>query len=80
MPPIANHVPHLILLWDEQHLRITPEEVRRELATGDPPIRTARVHGTGNDGLLISVFMLKPGEEQIVAKRLRGIFQTAATT
>ncbi len=80
VPPIANHVPHLVLLWDERQIQITPENVGRQLAAGDPPIRTARVHGTGSDGLLISVFMLKPGEEHVVASRLREILQRAATT
>ena len=80
VPPVANHVPHLLLLWDEGQLPISPEKVRRQLATGDPPIRTARVHGTGTEGLLISVFMLEPGEDQIVAGRLRAVLLRAVVT
>jgi L-seryl-tRNA(Ser) seleniumtransferase len=75
VPPIANRVPHLLIRWDEQRLRITPEQLKKELASGDPSIATARVHGTGAEGCLISVFMLQPGEEQIVAARLRQILQ-----
>lgn len=78
-PPIANHVPHLLLHWDETHLKITTEQVKAKLAEGDPPIATGRVHGTGTTGFLISVFMLQAGEEQIVADRLREILEQAAS-
>ena len=36
VPPIANHVPHLLLTWDEKRLQLTREELTRELAEGDP--------------------------------------------
>ena len=45
----------------------------RKLAAVDPPIQLGRVSGTGDKGVLISVFMLQAGEEQIVAERLRAI-------
>ena len=78
VPPIANHVPHLLILWDEKRLPITRREIAEQLTGGDPPIATARVHGTGDEGFLISVFMLEPGEEKVVAARLREIFRRAA--
>lgn len=71
VPAIANHVPHLLLHWDEGRVKITPEQLKAKLAAGDPSIATARVHGTGETGFLISVFMLQPGEDEIVANRLR---------
>ena len=77
-PPIANHVPHLIVLWDEQRVPISPQQVKQQLAAGDPSIATARVHGTGDEGFLISVFMLQQGEDAIVAARLREVLQAAA--
>src|SRR5438445_3045707 len=73
VPPIANHVPHLILTWDEKRLKLTRERLTRKLAAGDPSIQLGRVSGTGDKGVLISVFMLQAGEEQIVAERLRAI-------
>lgn len=78
VPPIANHVPHLIIDWNEQQVRITPQQVKVQLADGEPSIATARVHGTGTDGFLISVFMLKPGEADIVAARVAEILRQAA--
>ncbi len=78
VPPIANHVPHLLIDWDENRVPITPSEMKRQLATGNPSIATARVEGTGTDGFLVSVFMLQPDEDRIVADRLREILSQAA--
>ena len=78
VPPIANHVPHLLILWDEQRVRITPQQVKKQLADGEPSVATARVHGTGDQGFLISVFMLKPNEDAIVAERLQQVFKQAS--
>jgi L-seryl-tRNA(Ser) seleniumtransferase len=70
VPAIANHVPHLILSWDEKRLGRTRAQVTQALAEGTPPIRIGRVSGTGDKGILISVLTLQPGEEQMVAERL----------
>ena len=78
VPPIANHVPHLLILWDEQRVKITPAQTKKQLADGEPSIVTARVHGTGDDGFLISVFMLKPNEDAMVAARLQQILKQAS--
>lgn len=75
VPPIANRVPHLLILWDEDELKVTREQLKQRLADGDPPIATARVHGTGDEGFLISVFMLQPGEDSTVGRRLRQILR-----
>jgi L-seryl-tRNA(Ser) seleniumtransferase len=77
VPPIANHVPHLILTWDEKRVKLTRERLTRELAKGDPPILLGRVSGTGDKGVLISVFVLQDGEDRIVADRLRDLLQKA---
>jgi L-seryl-tRNA(Ser) seleniumtransferase len=77
VPPIANHVPHLLLTWDEKRARLTPARLARELATGDPPIQLGRVAGTGDKGTLVSVLTLQDGEERIVADRLHAILQKA---
>ena len=78
VPPIANHVPHLQIAWDESQVKITREKVTKELAAGDPPIRIGRVAGTGDKGILVSVITLLQGEEQIVAERLSQILRKAS--
>ena len=79
VPAIANHVPHLQIDWDPKRVKITREQVTRELAQGDPPIRIGRVGGTGNKGILIAVLTLQEGEDRIVAARLADILQKAAS-
>jgi L-seryl-tRNA(Ser) seleniumtransferase len=78
VPAIANHVPHLILTWDERRLGLTRERLTKALAAGEPPIVLGRVAGTGDKGVLISVFVLKEGEDRIVGDRLRAIFAKAS--
>jgi len=73
-PPIANQVPHLLIRWDHQHVKVTPAEIKQQLADGDPSIITPSV---GEYGFLICVFMLKQGDEEIVAARVREIFDGA---
>jgi len=77
VPAIANHVPHVLLFWDESVVRITREQVTKQLVGGDPSIALGRVHGTGDAGLLVSVFMLKPDEVETVAARLRDVLEQA---
>src|SRR5262249_9167708 len=71
VPPIANKVPHLQITWDERKLKLTRERLTKELAAGDPPVLIGRVRGTGDKGVLISVFVLQDGEDRIVADRLQ---------
>jgi L-seryl-tRNA(Ser) seleniumtransferase len=78
VPPIANHVPHLLLAWDEKRLKLTRARLTRELMATDPPIQIGRVSGTGDRGVLISVLTLQAGEERVVAERLRSILGKAA--
>jgi L-seryl-tRNA(Ser) seleniumtransferase len=78
VPAIANHVPHLLLTWDERRVRTTKEKVTKALVAGDPPIQIGRVSGTGDKGVLISVLTLQEGEERIVAGRLRAILEKAS--
>ena len=68
--PIANHSPHLRLRWDETLLKIRYTEAVQALREGDPSIEVT----PDQEGcLVISVWMLKPGEAEIVGRRLRGV-------
>jgi L-seryl-tRNA(Ser) seleniumtransferase len=77
VPPIANHVPHLILIWDEKRVRITRARFTSMLMEGDTPIQIGRVPGTGERGVVISVFTLQAGEDRVVAERIASILQQA---
>jgi uncharacterized pyridoxal phosphate-dependent enzyme len=66
-PPAAPAiVPRAYLLLDET-ARLSEEELTRELATGDPPIVPRRT----NRGVMFDPMTLEPGEEDVVAHRLR---------
>ncbi len=74
VPPVANHIPSIRLKWDNTKVKITPEEVRSALRNGHPSIETM-----GDDTSVdITTWMMTPGEERIVAKRLKEILQKAS--
>jgi L-seryl-tRNA(Ser) seleniumtransferase len=77
-PEIANHVPHLQVVWNERKVKITREKVTRQLADASPSIRIGRVSGTGAKGILFAVHTLQAGEAEIVAARLAEILKKAA--
>src|SRR5436190_23751134 len=74
MPPIANHVPHVRLTWNEEDIKLQAGEVVRRLIEGNPPIAISKL---GERRLQISVWMMRPGEHLVVSKRLPVIFTEA---
>jgi L-seryl-tRNA(Ser) seleniumtransferase len=71
LPPIANHVPHLRLTWEKDAFALDASEVVRRLMEGNPPIAISR---RGDRLLHVSVWMMRPGEHQIVTRRLEEVF------
>jgi uncharacterized pyridoxal phosphate-dependent enzyme len=71
LPPIANHVPHLSLTWTEGAFKVDAEQAARQLLQGDPPIAISR---RGERLLVVSVWMMRPGEHRIVTRRLQDVF------
>ncbi len=67
VPPVANHTPLLFIKWDETKIKTTNKDLMLKLRNGSPSIEVM-ANGTG---INITVFMLKEGEEKIVAKRVR---------
>ena len=77
IPEIANQVPHLAVKWDAKALRLSRESFEKELREGEPRIET-RPGITEEGRLEIGVWMLHPGEHQIVARRCAEILKRAA--
>jgi D-glucosaminate-6-phosphate ammonia-lyase len=75
IPPIANRVPHLKLTWDPAKLKISPRDVQKKLREGEPSIEVNPA--TNDKELVIGVWMLEPGEAQIVARRVKDILKSA---
>jgi L-seryl-tRNA(Ser) seleniumtransferase len=87
VPPLANAIPHLLLRYDQARIRKSPLEVSESLRKGSPSIELnpATGHKSGSAGLpnaenaiIVGVWMLQPGEDLIVARRLREALLKAA--
>jgi len=87
VPPVANHIPHLVLRYDQSRVKKSPLEVAEILRTGSPAIElnpsTGRKSGTtglpsDENTIVVGVWMLEPGEDLIVARRLREVLSKAA--
>jgi L-seryl-tRNA(Ser) seleniumtransferase len=86
VPQVANHVPHLIVTYDPMTLRISGAEVIEKMRQGTPRIElnpgTAGVPASaglpsGADKIIVGVWMMQPGEDVVVARRLREVLQSA---
>jgi L-seryl-tRNA(Ser) seleniumtransferase len=75
VPPIANHTPHLHIAWDPAKLRLTPPEVMKRLQQGSPSIEACP--RTSAESLVFTVWMLQPGEAEVVARRVREVLRAA---
>src|SRR6059058_5394800 len=71
-PEIANHVPHMHIKWDPRKISLSPHDAASALRNGKPSI----VLGSSEGGLGMNSFMLKPGEEKIIAAQLVQLFKS----
>ena len=74
VPEVANHVPHVKISWDAATKGLTAADAVNALRAGEPSIGT-RSEG---DALVIGVWMMQPGEDKIVARRLRQVLEAPA--
>jgi len=70
VPEIANHVPHVRISWDGAN-EATASAVVTALRDGEPSIA---IRSEGN-ALVVGVWMMQPGEEKVVARRLRQVLE-----
>jgi L-seryl-tRNA(Ser) seleniumtransferase len=86
VPPLANAIPHLLIRYDRARVRIAPLEVAEKLRRGTPAIElnpaTGRKSGSAGlpdatDAIIVGVWMLQPGEDMIVAAKLRETLKSA---
>jgi len=87
IPPVANHVPHLLVTYDASRIKTTGREVMQKMREGKPRIEINPATGGGpasaglpggENTIVIGVWMLQPGEDLMVGKRLREVLETAA--
>jgi L-seryl-tRNA(Ser) seleniumtransferase len=71
VPEVANHVPHIRVSWDAAAKGLTAEDVVKALRDGDPSIGTR----AERDAVVVGIWMMRSGEEKVVARRLREVLQ-----
>ena len=74
VPEVANHTPYLQIGWDPNIIKLDQGELRKRLREGSPSIE---VISGGDNAVKLTVFMLRPKEEKIVAKRIAEELQKA---
>jgi L-seryl-tRNA(Ser) seleniumtransferase len=62
----------LRITWSPESVKITAKEAVKRLREGDPAIE---LRPGAKVGLEVAVWMLQPGEAQIVAKRIREVLK-----
>ena len=73
IPEIANNTPTLHLSWDTNLIKMTGAELKERLWNGNPGIEVmgGGTMGSRSDGIELSVWQLKPGQEKTVANRVK---------
>ena len=89
IPPVANHVPHLLITYDQNRVRISAADVMLKMRQGTPRIElnpstggspaSAGLPG-GSNTVIVGVWMLEPGEDAIVAERLYEVLRAAVSS
>ena len=89
IPPTANHIPHLLVTYNRDRIRTTGMEVMKKMREGTPRIElnpgtggapaSAGLPG-GENTIIVGVWMLQPGEDVIVGRRLREVLLSASHT
>jgi len=86
IPPVANHVPHLVINYDSSRIRTNGLEVMQKLREGKPRIELNPATGGGPasaglpsspDTIVVGVWMLHTGEDAIVGRRLREVLEAS---
>jgi len=73
---VTNHVPRLYVKWDEKKFNFSREDCFKALQEGDPSIVALRTPL----GVTIVTWMMVPGEEKTVARRLKEVLEHARQT
>ena len=89
IPPVANHVPHLLITYDPARIKIIGREVMAKMRQGNPRIELNPATGggsasaglaSGENTIVVGVWMMQPGEDLVVAQRLHDVLQEATSS
>jgi L-seryl-tRNA(Ser) seleniumtransferase len=68
VPTLGNVTPTLEISWDNSTIKMSGKDLQEKLRKGTPSIEVA---GGGENSIRITVWVMKPGDEKIVARRLK---------
>jgi L-seryl-tRNA(Ser) seleniumtransferase len=68
VPPLGNITPTLEISWDNSKTKLTGKDLQQKLRNADPSIEIGSVK---DYSIVVTVWMLKPGQEKIVASRIK---------
>jgi len=68
VPTLGNVTPTLQIAWDAGKVKLTGKDLQEKLRSGAPSIE---IGGVKENSITVTVWMLKPGQEKIVAGRIR---------
>jgi uncharacterized pyridoxal phosphate-dependent enzyme len=75
VPPLGNITPTLEISWDSAKIKLQGKELQEKLRNGNPSIE---IGGVQEIKISVTVWVMKPGQEKIVAKRLKEELSAAA--
>lgn len=67
VPELANSTPNLEISWDPAILPVTGQQIQERLSKGEPGIEL----NAGKNNISLVTFIMVPGEEKIVASRIK---------
>jgi uncharacterized pyridoxal phosphate-dependent enzyme len=73
VPQLGNITPTLEVSWDTTVVNMSTKELQEKLRNGNPSIE---VMGRGDNGIHITVWVMRPGQEKIVARKLKEALST----
>ncbi|HEY6974688.1 MAG TPA: selenocysteine synthase [Chitinophagaceae bacterium] len=68
VPPLGNITPTLEVSWDSNKIKMSVKDLQEKLRSGDPSIE---VMSHDEKSINITAWVMRPGDEKIVAKRLK---------
>jgi seryl-tRNA(Sec) selenium transferase len=70
VPPLGNITPTLEVSWDPNIIKMSVKDLQEKLRNGNPSIE---VISQKENSINITVWVMKPGQDKIVAKRLKEV-------
>lgn len=67
VPELGNITPNLTIKWDESRIQLSAKQLQENLRNGSPSIEVAG----RKDGIGVTAWMLRPGQDKIVARRIK---------